>query len=383
MPSTVSVTRCATYDEGKVDEAVKKALSHLGGIGKYVKKGDRVLLKPNLLSASSPDKAITTHPQILKAMVKQVQSAGGTAIIADSPGGPFNRKMLESCYEKSGWKAVADETGATLNYNTGARQVSYPDGKLLKRIDVMALLGEVDVVITLPKMKTHTLTHITGATKILFGIVPGLIKPAYHLKFSEPERFCDMLLDILAYVKPSLTVMDGIVGIEGDGPGAQGKVKNAGVILASQDSVALDVVACHIMDMRPQDVIILRRAMERGLTSGRLSDIEVVGARVDDVKTRFEPPSGAKGMIGTLLSSKLLKRVMLKMWVPYPQANMNCVRCGICMQNCPAQAITITDRARMDLKKCIRCYCCHELCPHKAVDLKSQADWLKKLTGKR
>lgn len=357
---------------------MEKALSLIGGIGKFVKKGDRVLLKVNMLAASAPAQAIVTHPMVVKAMVKQVQSVGGIPIIGDSPGGPFNRKSLESAYIRCGYRAVADETGAVLNYDTDAKQVSNSEGKLAKRLDVISLLDEVDVVITLPKMKTHMLTNFTGATKILFGVVPGLTKPSYHLKFPDPGMFSDMLLDVLGYVKPSFSLMDGVVGLEGEGPGAQGIPKNANVLLASEDSVALDVVATSIIGMVPKEIVILKKAVERGLTSGELSDIDVVGEKVADVRVDFQKPKGSAGIIGKVMKLKPLRGVMLKAFVPYPFANEKCVRCGICMQNCPASAITITDRAHMDLGKCIRCYCCHELCPHKAVDLKSQLGWLGK-----
>ena len=378
MTPTVAVERCASYEESAVESSVSKALTDLGGMEKFVKKGDRVLLKINLLSASDPDKAITTHPSVVKALAKEVQAAGGIAIIADSPGGPFTSRMLESAYKKSGMTAVAEQTGATLNYNTGSKKASYPEAKLAKRLDVISLLDEVDVVISVPKLKTHMLTKFTGATKILFGVVPGITKPAYHLKFAEIDRFCDMLLDVLGYVKPSLSIMDGVVGIEGDGPGAGGTPKNAGLILASEDSIALDVVAISIIGMDLEDVPILKRAKERGLTSGDLSDINIVGEKVDDVKVKFKQPAAGGGMMNKLLSYKPFRGLLLWATVPYPSANKNCIKCGICRQNCPADAITITDKAHMNLSKCIRCYCCHELCPHKAVDLKSRFGWMRR-----
>ena len=267
-------------------------------------------------------------------------------------------------------KAVAEETGAVLNYNTGSKTVSNPGGKLIKKLDVIKLLDDVDVIITLPKLKTHIFTKFTGSTKILFGVVPGLTKPAYHLKFQDVGLFSDMLLDILAYVKPTLSIMDGVIGIEGDGPGAQGDPKKAGFILASQDSVALDVVATTLIGMNPMEVPIIKRAVERGMATGSVNDITVLGERIDDMKVSFKKPSGNGSPLNTVMSSKIMRRIFLKAAVPYPVADKKCVRCGICRQNCPAGAITITDKARMDYSKCIRCYCCHELCPHKAIRLK-------------
>jgi uncharacterized protein (DUF362 family)/Pyruvate/2-oxoacid:ferredoxin oxidoreductase delta subunit len=370
MAPSVSLVKCSSYDEGAVDASVSRALDLAGGIGKYVKKGDKALLKINLLSASAPEDAITTHPSVVKAVVKQVQSVGGIPVIGDSPGGPFNRKTLEHAYEKSGMTAVAEETGAVLNYDTASKTVSNPEGRLVKKLDIISLLDDVDVVITMPKLKTHLFTRFTGSTKILFGVIPGLTKPAYHLKFPDVGLFSDMLLDILVYVKPSLSIMDGVIGLEGDGPGAQGDAKKAGIILASQDSVALDAVATTLIGMDPLSVPILKRAADRIMWTGNVKDITVLGERIDDMKVSFRQPSGNHGMMNTVMSSSILRRIFLKAAVPYPVADKKCVRCGICKQNCPAGAITITDKARMDYSKCIRCYCCHELCPHKAIRLK-------------
>ena len=370
MVSQVAVVKCGSYDESEVEEAVGRLLSLLGGIGCYIKPGDRVLLKPNLLSASDPGRAITTHPAVLKAVVRAVQAAGGKPLIADSPGGPFNRGSLESAYAKSGFKAVAEETGAELNYNTCSMVAHYPEGVLLKRVDLLAILDEVDVVITLPKMKTHMLTTVTGAVKINFGLVPGLTKPAYHLKFQSKELFADMLLDLLLCVKPRLALMDAVVGLEGDGPGSHGTPRKTGLLLGSADALALDVACADIMCIPPLEVSTTQRAVLRGLTSGRAGDLTVVGERLDDVRVQYRKPSGKKGVIGTFISSRLINRMLLDLTLPYPVANSACVRCGVCKQSCPAAAITITDKAYMDRRKCIRCYCCHELCPHKAVSLK-------------
>jgi uncharacterized protein (DUF362 family)/NAD-dependent dihydropyrimidine dehydrogenase PreA subunit len=381
MAPLVSIVKCDSYEESAVESSVSEALAHLGGIGKYVKTGNRVLLKVNLLSASTPDKAITTHPSVVKALVKQVQSAGGIPIIADSPGGPFSRGMLESAYRKSGMSSVAQETGARLNYDTSSKQVSNPEGRIAKMLDLISILDVVDVVITVPKLKTHMLTKFTGATKILFGVVPGLTKPAYHLKFADIDSFCDMLLDILVYVRPSLSVMDGVIGIEGDGPGSGGTPRKAGIILASEDSVALDVVASSIIGMTVDEVPILKRAKERGLTTGNLSDINIIGAKADDVKVKFRQPATGKG-ITKLLSNNGIRSLLMRFTLPYPSASSKCVRCGICKQNCPAGAITLKGKAHMNMGKCIRCYCCHELCPYKAIELKSHLGWVGRLRGK-
>jgi uncharacterized protein (DUF362 family)/NAD-dependent dihydropyrimidine dehydrogenase PreA subunit len=370
MNSEVSVVECESYGVDPVRRAVSESLSLLGGMERFVKGGDRVLLKVNLLSASSPEQAITTHPTVVKAVVEEVLRCGGVPLIADSPGGPYDENSLKKAYKRSGLDGVAEETGVSLNLDTGSCVASYPSGKILKRLDVIRVLNDVDVVITLPKMKTHVLMQFTGATKILFGVVPGVTKAVYHMKFQDKEMFADMLLDILGYVKPSLSIMDGVMGLEGDGPGASGTPKHVGVILASPDSVALDLVATSIIGMEPQDVPPLRRAIARGLTSGKLSDVNVLGSPVDSVRVAFKKPRAASGVSAKVLSSPIIRSIFMSLLAPYPVANSSCVRCGVCKRNCPTAAITVSDKAYMDLGKCIRCYCCHELCPHKAIDLK-------------
>jgi uncharacterized protein (DUF362 family)/Pyruvate/2-oxoacid:ferredoxin oxidoreductase delta subunit len=370
MPPKVALVGCESYDQGLVDSAVARALSLLGGMEGFVGAGDRVLIKVNLLSASPPEKAVTTHPSIVKAAVKAVQAAGGVPVIADSPGGPYTKGMLERAYRSSGMTGVAEETGALLNFDTGSMQVSNPGGVLVKRLDLLSVLAEADVVISLPKMKTHTLTKFTGATKVLFGLVPGLTKPAYHLKFRDVDDFCDMLLDILGHVRPVLSIMDGVIGMEGDGPGAHGIPTDSGVILASGDSISLDVVASTVMGFEPSDTPVIRRAIARGLISGRICDIQLVGDDLAGFCRAYKKPSTSGGLFQKAFSSHLMRNIFLNNLAAYPSANEMCVGCGICAQNCPAKAITMAGRARMDLGKCIRCYCCHELCPNRAIDLK-------------
>lgn len=373
--STVALVRCANYDESAVAAAVREAVDLVGGIERYVQPGQRVLLKVNLLRATAPDEAVCTHPAVVRALVRLVQEAGGQPIIGDSPGGPFVAPWLRSVYQRSGMTQVAEETGAALNWDFAEEHVSHPEGRRIKGLEVGRYVTQADVVITLPKLKTHTFMQLTGATKILFGAIPGTIKLGYHAKFPDPDAFGDMLIDIVTLIKPALVLMDGIVGMDGEGPSA-GRPFEVGALLASADSIALDVVAAALVGMDVQTIPPLRAASARGLTTGRLADIDVVGASVSDLAVQgFRPPT-ARTSSGGLFDA--LGKVVHRWVVATPRATEQCIGCGVCVRNCPVEAITLVERrARMDLRACIRCYCCHELCPERAIELRKP--WLGRI----
>ena len=255
-----------------------------------------------------------------------------------------------------------------LNYDVGETRLSFPEGGLLKALDVADFALSTDVIISLPKLKTHAFMVLTGAIKVMFGIVPGLTKAGYHAKLLTKERFAEMLLDVLRFAPPALSIVDGVVGMEGDGPSA-GDLRHLDVIMASSDSVALDMAAAHMLGIDPREVPALAAAMRRGLVSGRLEDLQLLGVEWEELRVPdFRLPIGGREI--TSLPGFIL-RLMTRTLVVSPQANGRCVGCGICAENCPVQAITIEDKtARMDWGACIRCYCCHELCPERAIDLK-------------
>jgi len=268
---------------------------------------------------------------------------------------------------------VAEETGAELSWDFGKARLSHPSGHLVKALEVGTYVTNADVVISLPKLKTHGFMQFTGATKNLFGVIPGTTKLGYHAKFSAPEQFGDMLIDILTLIRPALSVMDGIVGMDGDGPSA-GDAFNVGALLASADAIALDVVAATLVGMDVHDVYPLRAAMARGLTTGQVSDLEVVGEALSDFQLQgFRvPDTNVSSRRAPLVLGRLVKR----WFVATPRPNGRCTGCGVCVRNCPMKAITLIDgrastkRAQIDLNTCFRCYCCHEMCPERAIDLR-------------
>jgi uncharacterized protein (DUF362 family)/Pyruvate/2-oxoacid:ferredoxin oxidoreductase delta subunit len=355
------------YEIDQIRRALLATLEPLGGIDAFVRPGQRALLKPNLLMPIRPERAITTHPAVIEAMVELVQGAGGAAIIFDC--GPVPTGLVaRRAYRDTGARAVAERTGATLHWDITAVQVPAPGGVLLKRLDLVKISQEVDVIISLPKLKTHNLTAITGAIKNLFGLVPGMIKPAYHAKLPDVDKFCDMLLDVAACVRPALTVVDGVVGLEGNGPSTGGVPRQIGALLAGVDAVALDAVICQIVGLDPGDLALFRAAERRGLWP---VDITVAGTPVAEITVPdFDLPETARPVAGSSwLSSFVSRRTRLLVPFPVPKEG-RCTACRTCERVCPVQAIRIVEKlAVVDHDACIRCYCCHEMCPEAAIDL--------------
>jgi uncharacterized protein (DUF362 family)/NAD-dependent dihydropyrimidine dehydrogenase PreA subunit len=333
---------------------VNSLMAHLGGMGKFVKKGERVLLKINMLSGMDPAKAVTTHPAVVSAVADAVIAQGGIPYIGDSPAGFFNKRSLEKAYERSGMKAIAKEKGIELSYDTGSRKVQIPGAQRLKHAPICNYILNADKVIALPKLKTHAFMTLTLSAKLMYGAIPGISKTKYHSFFPNPSAFADVLLDVFSARKPDLFIMDAITGMHGNGP-QNGKPIEIGLLLASDDAIALDITACRIIGAEPMKIPVLKNAHLRGMWPAR---IDYPALRPDQVLIDgFELPSTAK-IFGASGPARM------------PSPNEKCIACGKCQEICPRGAAKVIDgKARIDLAKCIRCYCCHEVCPANAIDL--------------
>lgn len=375
-------------DYGQAEEAIRALVEQMGGMGRFVRPGERIVLKANLLRAAPPESAICTHPAVVEAVAKLVKEAGGTPVICDSPGGALHKEaVLRSLYEKTGMAAAAAAAGAELAMDSSTRTVSLPEGKVLRQTEIITPVAEADGVIDLCKMKTHVLMSMTGAVKNLFGVIPGLSKVGYHATHPDHATFADVLLDLTGYVKPRLSLMDGILAMEGDGPGSSGTPRQAGLLLAAANPLALDTAAGAIMNLPRQDHPVLLAAERRGLTPCRMEDVELIGGTMEELRMAdYKFPASTKSNLMDFLGplARPAERLCKKALSQTPRIDgAKCVGCGICAKSCPGQAIAMTapgKKARISQKACIHCYCCHELCPQKAVEL--HQSWLGRLLTK-
>ncbi len=368
----VHVVSCADYEE--VRQRLEELLEPFGGAAALAKPGERVVLKANLLMPAAPDKAVTTHPTVVAAVARMVRDCGATPVLADSPGMgfPFNERTLHKLYKTCGLSAIAEEADLELSFDTSARTVSRKEAVLAKRIDVISAVLDADAVINLCKLKTHTFTIMTGAVKNCFGVVSGMGKVGYHSTLPDPARFVRMLLDVADLVAPRLSIMDAVVGMEGDGPGS-GQPRPVGRLIASQNPLALDVVASAMMDLSGAQVPLLREAERLARWPWRLDQVQLSGITPEDLPVRgFVPPGTLQNPEAVPWFLQPLLPVVRSAFTVRPAIDESeCTACGVCAEACPVDAITMPAMrfARIDQDTCIRCYCCHEMCPTGAVGL--------------
>lgn len=372
MKNLVSIVRCQTYEDEEILDALKKAIDLIGGIKNFIKPTDKVLLKPNLLYGKSPDKAVTTHPSIVKGMIYIVREAGGIPLIGDSP----SIGSLIKAAEKSGIKDVADELNCPLIEFNRPVTVFNKNGRVFKQFEIDNSVLEADVIINLPKLKTHTQMLLTLGVKNLFGCIPGRKKPLWHLKAGkDPKVFAEVLIDLYLLINPQLTILDGVVGMEGDGPNSGDPVQ-IGVILGSSDPLSLDQIVCDILGIPRESLITNRVAFEGGLAK---DEIEILGEILENVKVRkFKLPKIVRPdwNLPTFIGKGLKNFFTSKPFVD----EQYCKKCNQCVEICPPRALKKGDKGLIfDYGECIRCFCCQEVCPEGAIKIKS--NWVLKIFG--
>lgn len=354
--------RQAVYNYRVVQPIIFEMLASADGL--QIKSGDRVVIKPNWLAPASPEKAVTTHPMVVRAAAEFALEAGARVQISDSPAmGSFSKLLKKGGYTEA---LQGLEVSVSAFEKTVPITVAEPFGRIEMAKDAM----DADVVINLAKLKTHTQMMLTLGVKNLFGCIVGLQKPQWHLRAGvDRELFGRLIVTIFEAVAPAYTIVDGILAMQGQGPGRSGTPRQLGLLIGGNNAHAVDHVICLLLGLDPQALATHRNAREMGVYDG------VVHINGDlRMLTDFQFPE-----LGSLtMGPDFLGRFMRRFVIQRPVAdNRACKLCGECWKYCPAKAITYTDRGiSFKTNACIRCYCCLEVCPHAAIRAK------KPLAGK-
>lgn len=368
--SKVAVIRCDSYDYDKVLEAVERGIQLIGGAGEFVKRDERILLKPNLLTAELPENCATTHPSVFKAVAEVLLKTGAKLSYGDSPA----MVTPEAAARKSGIAEAAESLDIPMADFINGEEVYFENAMQNKKLTLAKGVLESQGLVSISKLKTHAFAKMTGAIKNQFGCVPGKLKGEFHVKLPDVNEFSKMLVDINSFLKPRLYVMDGIMAMEGNGPRG-GTPKKMSVLLFSSDPVALDSVVCRIVKLNPEFVPTTVEGMKAGLGTWKSDEIELLGDPIEcfmdgtyDVKREpLKPFKPAKAL-----------RFIRNFVIPRPVINPEkCVKCGVCVQMCPVEDKAVNwhdgDRSKApgyEYSRCIRCFCCQELCPESAIDVR-------------
>ncbi|NLC70008.1 MAG: DUF362 domain-containing protein [Desulfuromonadaceae bacterium] len=363
MKYPVSIISASGYGAEIILAALRELLAPLGGMAAFVRPGQRVLIKPNMLSARPPEKAVTTHPEVVRGIIRLVQECGGVPWVGDSPGVGSTLSVAAKC----GILDVVRDTGAALAHFRESVPFPHDIGRF-PRLEIAREALEADVIINLPKLKTHQMMGGTGAIKNLFGVVVGLRKVNLHLQAgSDKALFARLLLDLARHVAPALTVVDAVMAMEGNGPGS-GTPVAVGALLGGCNPLAVDTAAFAMLGLRPDAVWTQKIAREEGCPGSFLDDLELFGPPLESLR----PPSfrpAREGDIGFGIPS-FLRRGLNKSLSALPEVDMGrCLLCGICQRHCPVEAISVhAGFLEIDKRLCIGCFCCQELCPEGAIE---------------
>jgi len=381
--SKVVVVKIDNYEEENVYKAMLSGINLLGGIESFVAKEEKILVKPNFLSAAEADRAIVTHPSVIKGMLRILNENGYSHVkFGDSPGhGSCSGAALKIGLDKE------NTYGASLADMNEESLLKFPEGKTCKEFHYCKEVLEADAIIGLCKMKTHALERVTGAVKNMYGLICGYRKAAGHVKYPNDTVFARALADIHRSTPQRLHIMDGIMAMEGNGP-ASGNPIAMNVMLFSADPVALDSVFCHLVYLDPLYVPTNSQGMDLGIGNCEEEKIEIIlddkngEAKTVTVKElqescgndKFDVPRGKPRKTFLKQYSNLMTSFTKRPSID----KKKCVKCGICVDHCPVvgKALDFKNGKEnppvYDYSKCIRCYCCQEMCPKHAITVRGK-----------
>ncbi|MDX2446769.1 MAG: DUF362 domain-containing protein [Desulfobacterales bacterium] len=348
--------RQTRYDDSDLKQVVFDMMTAMGGDA--ISAGAKVVIKPNLLLAAGPDKGVTTHPNVLRYVSEFVIDKGCKPVISDSPPiGSFERILSKGGY-------VRALSGLDVVFRPFRESAKIDIGEPFGVVDIAKEAIEADVVINLAKLKTHAQMLLTLGVKNIFGCVIGLKKPEWHFRAgTDREMFARLLVQIYKAVNPSMTIIDGILALEGQGPGKSGTPRELNLLAGSKSAIAADMAISNVLGLDPQDLFTNRAAGQLQLIP---ENIHVHGEfnLLDDFNF---PKMGSMAIGPGILNGFMRKYVLQK-----PMSdNQKCRLCGECWRYCPVKAIDHHIKGiRFNYNTCIRCYCCMEICPYGAVTIK-------------
>ncbi len=373
MPD-VSLIQCDTYQPEALKDTILQSLSNIGfDLTRF--NNARVVVKPNLLMPAKEEKAIITHAEFFRAVVRIVKENNGTPVLVESPA----IHSLKRVIKKTDYARVVEEEAIEIADPMQTRTLSYDAAKKFRYIDISEAYFDADIILNLPKFKTHGITYVTGAVKLLFGAIPGVEKSKMHMRAPDHEDFAEFLLDLYGAMtfgmKPSVPIvhiMDAICVQEGEGPGPAGKARWLNAVLAGDNGIAVDYVATMIAGLDIDKALTVVNGFRRDYGISSAKEIKVIGESIKNLQVSdFEPATGStifSNMFRWPFNTPTFKNLFLDRPVP---AEDKCTLCYQCKKICASGAITASsgkkDIPNYDYKKCIRCYCCLEICPEAAI----------------
>lgn len=367
--SIVSLLKVSSYNRKDLLDALSLSIKKTGFNAADL-TGAKIAVKPNLLTSATPESGIITHPEFFRAVILFIKEHRGTPILVESPAFlPLSRVM-----KKTGYEEIVNEEKIIVADTRKTTVIKNDNAIRYKLFHVAEDIVKADFIFNLPKLKTHSLTYFTGAVKNLFGTIHGLEKSRWHIKTENAVEFISFLLDLYgAFINLKkdriINIMDGIIGLEGEGPGKTGRPVLAKALIAGLDAISVDSTAIITAGLDINKAHLCIEGEKRGLGVSTHDRITITGAAQNDFQYRFLQPGGSS-LFRKLPAGSILKILLVDKPVP---DKTKCTLCYQCKAICPAKSIDISSDGKVPLynyKKCIRCYCCMEICPEGAIDLR-------------